>query len=443
MSSHPAHAATPPHADLAPGTVYRSDQLHVFARMGFPGKLVVVTFSSYADEPGIAHPGFGEAFLHGHGVNAIHLVCASNRWFQYTDMPAALAAVRAALPADAELVTYGLSMGGFAAINFSEDLSARRVVAISPQFSVDPRKMPHETRWLADTNGLEFPHDRIDQLRGAVPEVFVLYDDRHIDRLHVDRIRQTARVQDVVVPFAGHSVISFLAETGLLSDLVLELLHGRFSRTAFAQKLLAAQTASPIMMLGLFKALPPHRRRLRHALLHRAEHMLRQQITERPDHAEPWYHLHIALTGLHRPHEAIDALRRYVGLQGFPWTRLRLAKMLLQYDCDPAEALMHLDALLRDLPEHWDARLYRVLTLGLLGRTDDALGAAAAMQAERQPTRLVDQLVRRIRHGRLVRPAPPGRFSVPKIAAGLAADVSGRARELVTLARNLCERTKK
>src|SRR5205085_2089472 len=100
-------------------TYYRSANLHVYGVRPFATDRAVVAFGSYNLTPGLHQPGFGEAFLRRYGIDAVHVIPADNSWFQYPDMPAALAAVAAQTGDYACRIAYGSSMGAYAAINFS------------------------------------------------------------------------------------------------------------------------------------------------------------------------------------------------------------------------------------------------------------------------------------------------------------------------------------
>lgn len=437
--NRPPAAVAPPRT-----TLYRSDTLHVFGRLHFPGQLVVVTFSSYADEPGLDRQGFGEAFLYTHAINAVHVVCGSNHWFQYPDIPAALAAIRAALPAHAVVATYGLSMGGYAAINFSEALNARRVVAISPQYSVDPAKMPRERRWHAETRAIRFIHDQIDRLQGRVDKVFLVYDNRNTDWRHIHHIRRNVRVADIVIPFAGHPVSGFLTETGLLSGLALDLLRDQFDAVAFSARLRAAQQQSGTYLLGLHKALPPHRRGLRRALLVRAGTVLRHRIGRKPHDKDAWFHLFQTEDALGRTEDAIAALRHYLSHRDYLWGRLHLARLLLRQARpeNTTEAATLLDSVLSHVPGHWEARMLRAVAWDRLHRWPPAIELLQSMVRERPASLAAHLMLRHLRKQQRTGRSAPLR-SLPyaltprfrKLIVGLVLDAAGRRRDAITAAR--------
>jgi hypothetical protein len=156
----------------------------------FHDRSVVITFCSREAQPTLERSGFGEGFLFNYGIDAIHIVCSDNSWYQYDDIYAALDAAVGHLESYANKVAMGWSMGGYAAVNFSEYLGVDRVIAVSPQFSADPTKVPLETRWRRDRRRINFRHDLIHTLTRGRRQFCSVFDDRHaLDRHHVERIK--------------------------------------------------------------------------------------------------------------------------------------------------------------------------------------------------------------------------------------------------------------
>ena len=116
--------------------VYESAELRVVAVRPHRSRSAVVTFSSYVHHRTLDRPGFGEAFLLKYGIDAVHVVCRGNEWFQYDDLRPALELAAREIGGYENRVAYGLSMGGYAAINFSDWLGVDRVIAIAPQYSI-------------------------------------------------------------------------------------------------------------------------------------------------------------------------------------------------------------------------------------------------------------------------------------------------------------------
>jgi pimeloyl-ACP methyl ester carboxylesterase len=125
-----------------------------FAKVTPLNDFLAVTFHSASiDEEGprkagFDMPGFGQSFLRKHGINAVHVLVSRSHWYQTPEMEGALAFIRHIAKDYHRVVTYGSSMGGYAAIKFGPEVRANAAVAISPQYSIDPAKAPFEKRFL-------------------------------------------------------------------------------------------------------------------------------------------------------------------------------------------------------------------------------------------------------------------------------------------------------
>ncbi|MFL5285545.1 MAG: tetratricopeptide repeat protein [Rhodopila sp.] len=239
---------------------YQSSNLNVYGVQPFGGERVVITFGSYLT-PGDDGRGFAEAFLYKYRIDAIHVVPRSNSWFQYPDISAALAVVVAQTAGYARRIAYGSSMGGYAAINFSDHLEVDRVIAISPQFSIDPAKMPDDPRWRHAAERIRFIRDNIAGLekRGA-RQIYAIYDNRHeLDAQQVARIAQSVDMIAVPAPFAGHPAGGMLVEAGLLSGMVRQLIDDAFDVEVFAAEYAAAAPQTAAYNASLATVLPANR----------------------------------------------------------------------------------------------------------------------------------------------------------------------------------------
>ena len=227
----------------------------------------MVTFANYQDAPGTAPdaPGFGEAFLDAQGIDAIHIAGVANDWYQYADMPRALAAVRAAA-SGRRLFTYGSSMGGYAALRFAGTLGAVGAIAISPQYSLDRRVVPSERRWRPDAARLRFlPWPDRDP-----PGAVIFYDPCGPDGAHAALWAADRAATLVPLPHAGHPAGMFLLQAGLLGPAVLDILAGRFDCPALLRAARARRRQSGHYLAMLAAAQPPWRRRLAMRLMRAA-----------------------------------------------------------------------------------------------------------------------------------------------------------------------------
>lgn len=205
--------------------------------------VVFVTFESYVDERVADRAGYGEHFLQSRGFTAYHFLPRSNAWYQYPEMEAALARVRADISPDKRILTYGMSMGGYAAFRFANPLGAHCVIAFSPQYSIDPRIVKWEKRWHkrpADVPPLLW---ECDVPRPDVP-IYVFYDPHDHDRRHVRLIARAHDVRRVRVRYGGHPCVSYLNECGLLGDVIIALAEDRFDAAALQREAWARREQS-------------------------------------------------------------------------------------------------------------------------------------------------------------------------------------------------------
>lgn len=241
--------------------LFRSDNVVVRAVPVEDVSRWVVTFDNYGIGHGFDRPGFGEEFLRQSGISAIHVLGRREDWYQYPEMTEAMAAVRQATAGAERIMTYGSSMGGYAAIRFADAAGANAVLAISPQYSINPEKAPFERRWLQDSRRIRWLSE-IDGRIVCAARPIVVYDSVGHDG------RQTALIQseiDIVpmrLPHVSHPATTYLGEVGLLKDLVLETLSGDLEAEAFARKARAARKKSGVYLSNLALGQPKHRSQL-------------------------------------------------------------------------------------------------------------------------------------------------------------------------------------
>ena len=211
------------------GYLYRSETMAVRCVACADRTRWVVTFDNHSIGYGFDRPGFGEHFLKKEGISAIHMLGCGNDWYQYPDALEACRVARDAIDPAARRITYGSSMGGYAALRFADAVAADAVLALSPQYSIDPAVVPWERRWEEDARrSLWRP-----ELSGSIncqSAPLILYDPTGPDRRHVDLINRDVPSTLIGIPYGGHPVASFLAEAGLLRPIVRHLVDGPIKR---------------------------------------------------------------------------------------------------------------------------------------------------------------------------------------------------------------------
>ncbi|HVI28265.1 hypothetical protein [Hansschlegelia sp.] len=134
--------------------------------------------------------------------------------------------VRPLLGSYRRVILYGASMGGTGALLHSKLFGADQVICISPILTVRPELTPFDRRWEEDLPAMRFRFDEFDGLSREARFV-ILYDPfESRDAGHVRLLRRHRAVQEVRLPFAGHSGPGFLKELGLLSGAIAGLADG-------------------------------------------------------------------------------------------------------------------------------------------------------------------------------------------------------------------------
>lgn len=221
--------------DAARQVIFESANVRIRRVGGSRRDVAFVTFEAHNTDPDPERNAFGEKFLHDHGFTAYHVLANDNFWFQYPEMEAAIAAVRADIAPGTELVGYAVSMGAYAAIRFAGLLGAARILAFSPQYSIDPKVIPWDKRWdrLFD-RPREVLWEHLMAPRG-VP-IYLFYDPHNRDRHHVRLYDRAADIVRVRVPYAGHATVIVMLQCGLLGQAVLDVAENRFDARAFQRE---------------------------------------------------------------------------------------------------------------------------------------------------------------------------------------------------------------
>ena len=306
LAAGDAETTAPFRVPLVSEDLFRSPDLLVRKVAPHGGPCCVVTFDSFTDHRTLDRPGFGEAFFDSNAIDAVHVIPRENRWYDYREMADAMAQVHAATRCYDRVVTYGSSMGAYAAIRFAGLAGAHAILALSPQFSIDPATVPWEPRWLAHGAAYD-PHWERSLPFPSVDEACVVYDPTDRDVRHIAEFARRFRFQAVRMPHAGHPVTGCLAELGLLQPLLLGMCRGDLDPAEFWPTALARLPNSSQYLTSLAKRLPAWRRHRRLALMHRA-------VTVAPKDPSVYRCLAIELRRSRRFDEAIEMHRRSMAL---------------------------------------------------------------------------------------------------------------------------------
>ncbi|WP_267389699.1 tetratricopeptide repeat protein [Sphingomonas sp. GC_Shp_3] len=246
--------------------LYRSKTLLVRQVLAANSQNWVITFDHHSIGEGLDRFGFGEEFLLANGISAIHVLGCGNDWYQYNDIFDAMAVVREATASAKRKITYGSSMGGYAALRLADAVAADGVLALSPQWSIDPSRAPWEDRWPQDAQRVQW----IDTINGdfLCRTCPVLVFDPHValDLRHVTQISAGTPSVLVPVPYSGHPASTFLGEVSLLRPLLEDVLNDRFDPKAMSRAIRERRSASSVYLGALAERQPAARPRTALAL---------------------------------------------------------------------------------------------------------------------------------------------------------------------------------
>lgn len=236
----------------------------VFARE-YGSDVLFVTFTGRREKP--EKFGFGEKFLQNVEQSGIFFLSKRNHWWSTPDFLAAIKVVAAWIEARhfKRVVAYGSSMGAHGALLTIGRLPVSEVIVFCPQFSMDPKDMPTERRWLSDVRGIDFSHKQ-PLLADPNLKPVVLVDPFFVDGMsHVSQLRRIYPSLELVpVAASGHKPANFMKRYSVLGDFMRHVVSEPSSATIIRRLIREGRRRSPLYWsrLGL-RCL--HRRRILHA----------------------------------------------------------------------------------------------------------------------------------------------------------------------------------
>ncbi|PWC29773.1 tetratricopeptide repeat protein [Teichococcus aestuarii] len=208
-------ATTPPAAPA--GTILYEDEHLVVVHRPAAGEPTLITFADLTFRPK-GDSIWGQEVARKLKVNAIGFVAKRENWFPAASVAAAAAAVRGALRGPA--VTYGYSMGGYAALKYARLLGAAHAFGVCPQGSIDPRQVPWDKRFHQHHDAALLPDMAV---RPGEPGRFaVLLADPYMpeDARHAAALAKGAGVHWLRTPFMDHAPVWLLVESAFLRQML-------------------------------------------------------------------------------------------------------------------------------------------------------------------------------------------------------------------------------
>jgi len=194
------------------GIIFDGDHVTVRAQ-GLGSDEVVTTFTQlYPDRPP-PDLGFGETFFSKNNISGVYFISKWNHWWQAPEMMAATDAVRrhGLLTRSRRRVGYGSSMGAYGALLHSGRLNLDTVLALTPQFSISPARIPFRAQWRSYAEKIHFVDDEMEKVASRIAKLIVIYDSSfQQDAWHAREIcRHLPNAVPLLVPFCGHPATDF------------------------------------------------------------------------------------------------------------------------------------------------------------------------------------------------------------------------------------------
>ncbi|USP40847.1 hypothetical protein [Acinetobacter sp. XS-4] len=154
--------------------------------------------------------------------NVIGIMPKQKSWFPQASMIELAKTISSVLQGFKNIVGYGGSMGGYAAIKYSNLLNMNRVIAFVPQYSIDPDQV-EDRRYAEFFDAVANKEMQIQtQDVDAAREYVIVYDPYFsTDREHYLKIKELLpNLHTIHLPFTGHEALSVLASSSLLHDFI-------------------------------------------------------------------------------------------------------------------------------------------------------------------------------------------------------------------------------
>ena len=193
---------------------------------------VVFTFEAAGEpfqSPDIYRHGWCSVLFRRWGVSHVSVKPKVVDWYRKPDLLAALLDLRSNgfLALFDRVITYGGSMGGYAAIAYADILQADTVLAINPQTTLSPDLVPWENRFSIGLNE-DWSTTESDAAANclAVRSLYVVVDRRfHMDWGHVVRL-SGHNLKVLNLPFLRHHLPAHMVGMKVLMPLLQSVLQG-------------------------------------------------------------------------------------------------------------------------------------------------------------------------------------------------------------------------
>jgi pimeloyl-ACP methyl ester carboxylesterase len=157
------------------------------------------------------------------GHSYLGFVSKTPNWFPSSSMTECLRLQKNWLLQFDEIIMYGHSQGGYAALRYADEAAATAVLAVCPQFSIDPSEMEGKDKRFHDHFQGRNHHRGIksEDVKADV-KAFVIFDPRHrLDVLNIKYIEAVIpHLQKIRVYGTGHQTIRAIAGSRPLDEIL-------------------------------------------------------------------------------------------------------------------------------------------------------------------------------------------------------------------------------
>lgn len=181
-------------------------------------------------------PGFGIGKFLPLELNEFIIHTNKNNWYQTKEIIDVIEIINK-LTKDTKVITYGGSMGGFAAINFSSALNASSFIAISPLFDISRNNSLQEDRWIDDLPYIDFQYNFIRAGICRQSHGFVFFDKNNFDKNHAEKIKNYTKAELFPLDFGSHPCSFYLNEAYKIKNIINEINKKTFNRFDFYETL--------------------------------------------------------------------------------------------------------------------------------------------------------------------------------------------------------------
>ncbi|MBB1493356.1 hypothetical protein H5395_18135 [Paracoccus sp. MC1854] len=196
---------------------------------------LVVSFEPDTDKkPGTElRPGWGSTVLRKSRISHICVKPAVSDWYQGAELAGIFGHLQERISGHSRIVTYGASMGGFAALAYADLLGAHEIYAFDPQSTLHRPDVPWEKRFIKALP-LDFtgPYGSANGKFTIAEKAYIFLDWHTLaDRLHAEALAAD-NVEFINVPYTGHSAAYAATASGVMKYIIRGVMFGNLDKAA-------------------------------------------------------------------------------------------------------------------------------------------------------------------------------------------------------------------